>query len=498
MKIDVRELNELVNENITALTKEHETLSDAMTATTTFTTETQAFFKGKTADASRAYLQEAYLPVQQKTLEVNELMTKTLTAYIADAQAQFGANGIVDIPAIEMEYKRNLNQLTDYERQEYRELNDLIQEANEFISFPTTNLSLLEELQHDALAEITKIRMKLEDFETKWNAEFSKVESLQDELDRMLAQIESNKITPTGYQAGTFQFVSPIKSPDEFDSLQEYYKYVTEWAVTNGKAKVITVDGQTYYEFIDTFYWVNYGHEEKNGTMIMTEVNGEMIMFLQREHEHAISVPFGTFYPDPFQVLGNSGWQPLPKNGTLVDMESPDTIKLYHWKSSDLPEGFTTSNDDLKAMADFYAGTYNSYDASVAILKYLAHDQNPEKISFTNAELDEVATNWSGGHDRFEFAGEVEAHADMLVDDFILGNLAKSEFAKGQRKIEPVPSDEQIDTIYYHAASIADMAKGENGDMNNHFNSIWGNMQKILYAKRINEAVEHRMHLPFS
>lgn len=488
MKIDVSELRELVSDHITALTKEHETLHDAMTATTTFTTETQEFFKGKTADASRAYLQEAYRPVQQKTLEVNELMTKMLTAYLADVEAQFGANGIVDIPAIEMEYQRNLNQLTDYERQEYRELNDLIQEANEFISFPTSNLSLLEELQHDALAEITKVRMKLEDFETKWNTEFNKVETLQTELDRMLAQVGNNTITPTSYQAGTFQFVSPIKSPDEFDTVQEYYKYVTEWAVANGKAKVITVDGQTYYEFTDTFYWVNYG-VERNGTMIMAEVNGEMIMFLQREHDSAISVPFGTFYPDPFQVLANNGWQPLPKKGTEVDMDSPDTIKLYHWKSSDLKDGFTTSNDDLKSIATYFSSTKNSYDVSVAILKYLAHDKKPEKLVFTNEELDEVATNWSGGHNRFDFAGEVEAHADMLVDTPFCEALAKPEDIK-RRQEGTSMSEEDAEIAYYNASSIADMAKSEVGgdskSMNNIFNNIWGTQQRTFYHAREN------------
>ncbi|MBF2349062.1 hypothetical protein IA935_07350, partial [Listeria marthii] len=206
MKIDVRELNELVNENIAALTKEHEVLSDAITATTTFTTETQEFFKGKTADASRAYLQEAYQPVQQWMLQINEQLTKMQKAYLDDAEAQFGANGLVDIPAIQMEYKLHLNQLTDREMQEYRELNSLIQEANEFIAFPMSNLGLFEELHHDGIAEIAKINMQLEGFETKWRNEFSKIENLQTELDAMLTQVDNNKITPTSYQAGMISF----------------------------------------------------------------------------------------------------------------------------------------------------------------------------------------------------------------------------------------------------------------------------------------------------
>ncbi|HAC0715878.1 TPA_asm: hypothetical protein GYZ54_15325 [Listeria monocytogenes] len=493
MKIDVRELKERVNDHITALTKEHETLSEAMTATTTFTTETQDFFKGKTADATRAYLEEAYHPVQKKMLAINELMTKTLTDYLADAISQFGANGIVDIPMVDMDYKQMLNRVTDQELEAYRELNGLIQEANEFISFSSANLAWLEELDYDMLAEITKIRVKLEDFETKWAKEFSKVTTLQDELDRMLAQTNNNTLTPTSYKAGTFQFVDPIKSPDEFDTLQEYYKYVTEWAVANSKAKVITIDGQTYYEFTDTFYWKNYG-SEVHGTMVMAEVNGEMIMFLQREHDNAISIPFGTFYPDPFQVLATSGWQ------SIEDDESNNhvMIELYHWKSSDLPDGFTTSNNDLKATADYFASTRNSYDTSMVILKYLAHDKNPEKTSFTDGELDEVATNWSGGNDRFDFAGEVEAHADMLTDSFITETFAKPKDRENRLTANPDLTDKDLEYAYYHAASIADMANGENGDMNSYFNMIWGNQQRANYMRRIQRELDRKITFPFN
>ncbi|HAC0715862.1 TPA_asm: hypothetical protein GYZ54_15245, partial [Listeria monocytogenes] len=133
-------------------------------------------------------------------------MTKTLTDYLADAIAQFGANGIVDIPMIDMDYKQMLNRVTDQELEAYRELNGLIQEANEFISFSSANLAWLEELDYDMLAEITKTRVKLEDFETKWAKEFSKVTTLQDVLDHMLAQTNNNTLTPTSYKAGMISF----------------------------------------------------------------------------------------------------------------------------------------------------------------------------------------------------------------------------------------------------------------------------------------------------
>ncbi|HFK6935251.1 TPA: T7SS effector LXG polymorphic toxin [Listeria monocytogenes] len=268
MEIDVRELKERVNDHITALTKEHEILSEAMTATTTFTTETQDFFKGKTADATRAYLEEAYHPVQKKMLAINELMTKTLTDYLADAIAQFGANGIVDIPTVDMDYKQMLNRVTDQELEAYRELNGLIQEANEFISFSSANLAWLEELDYDMLAEITKIRVKLDDFETKWAKEFSKVTTLQDELDHMLAQTNNNTLTPTSYQAGMIsfetgkaEFLSAMQTQFGFNEAEAKIMYTIYLNLRNQS----TNEDETFERFFAYMGAFFYGDNEKYG-----------------------------------------------------------------------------------------------------------------------------------------------------------------------------------------------------------------------------------------
>ncbi|MBF2599157.1 hypothetical protein IA929_03965 [Listeria seeligeri] len=240
MKIDVRELSEIANNYIIELNNEHELLTDAISATTTFATETQEFFKGKTADASRAYLQEAYKPVQQKMVDINREMAQTLQKYRDDAQDQFGMYGIVDIIVIETEYKKSLNQITNQEMDTYQELNNLIYEANEFISFPTSNLGWLEELHFDALSEITKIRMKMEEFETKWNTEFKKIEILQDELERMLAQVESSNIMPTSYKTGMIKFMNTEqqalydKLPQEFkDAIASGFATIEDFQATD-------------------------------------------------------------------------------------------------------------------------------------------------------------------------------------------------------------------------------------------------------------------------
>ncbi|MBC2319669.1 T7SS effector LXG polymorphic toxin [Listeria booriae] len=433
MKIDVRELREFVSDHITALTKEHETLHDAMTATTTFTTETQEFFKGKTADASRAYLQEAYQPVQQKTLEVNELMTKTLDAYIADAEAQFGANGIVDIPAIEMEYKRNLNQFTDYERQEYRELNEFIQEANEFISFPTSNLSLVEELHHDALAEITKVRMKLEDFETKWNTEFNKVETLQTELDHMLAQVGNNTITPTSYQAGMIKFMNAEqqalydKLPPEFkDAITSGFATIDDFQSTNDGFIVCTKPLGTE-EYAD---WYTYCIKDENGDFVFGVC--KLRSNLNAKSGIGIAISFIEVLPSDLNLIFSK-----QKTGNEFDSEENSSIykaiyglgegnpallnyfsdsnskapyliaDLYVKKivDSNIKDGII-STQDLSALEDYQLeqlealGCYK--DGKLYIL---------DKDNLTEAEYRLILLCYSANTSIYSFAAEVQAHA---------------------------------------------------------------------------------------
>ncbi|WP_088825629.1 T7SS effector LXG polymorphic toxin [Listeria goaensis] len=206
MRIDVQALRDHVQETIADLNEEQTSLNDALQATDTFIIETKDSFEGKTADASRAYLEEVYKPVQQKTLEINKLMIATLQKYMADAEAQFGRYGIVDIPAIKHEYKRELEQMMQEEMHVYRELNQLIDEVNEFVPIESANLGQLEQLHYDVLREITLVEAKLADFDIKWNRKFRNVEVLQEELANMLTKVGNQTITPTTYQKGTIVF----------------------------------------------------------------------------------------------------------------------------------------------------------------------------------------------------------------------------------------------------------------------------------------------------
>ncbi|MBC2005514.1 hypothetical protein HCA78_17230 [Listeria booriae] len=529
MKIDVRELRELVNEHITALTKEHETLNDAMTATTTFTTETQEFFKGKTADASRAYLQEAYLPVQQKTLEVNELMTKTLDAYIADAEAQFGANGIVDIPAIEMEYRRNLNQLTDQERQEYQELNNLIQEANEFISFPTINLSLLEELQHDALAEINKIHMKLEDFDTKWNAEFNKVETLQTELDRMLTQVNNNKITPTSYQAGTIKFMNGDqqtlydKLPPEFkDAITSGFATIEDFQATDDGFIICTVPIGT-----DAYAdWYTYSITDDKGNTVFglckmrsDESHGGLgisVSFVQLDKSE-LSLIFSK------QKTGNdfdadtesSIYEALYKsdaelNPTLVNYFYNPTSKASYliadlYVNKIIETKVVDNKLSYPKMGSTFETDFTPYQVSV--LESLGVYQNGEIIIADKNNLSEneyraLLMTFSGNPSIYSFAAEVQTHAWGVAT---AGNYKNWTQYMEEHEVSnfPVPEplkglvSKAVDSVY--ASGIkSDSGVGESGEnpvlnfaMDKAFgeeDSYFTNIQREIHKKEVENA----------
>ncbi|EAC3819509.1 hypothetical protein KW17_05120 [Listeria monocytogenes] len=482
MKIDVRELRELVNEHMTALTKEHETLKDAMTATTTFTTETQEFFKGKTADASRAYLQEAYLPVQQKTLEVNELMTKTLDAYIADAEAQFGANGIVDIPAIEMEYRRNLNQLTDQERQEYQELNNLIQEANEFISFPTINLSLLEELQHDALAVINKIHMKLEDFDTKWNAEFNKVETLQTELDHMLAQVGNNTITPTSYQAGMIKFMNAEqqalydKLPPEFkDAITSGFATIEDFQATDDGFIICMVPLSIMLNAGDVANATDYNDQflfcikNEKGDFVFSTCklrtggdNGESssvaVSFVSISAKEILNI----FNKNPnMSQIDNSIYagsdysmyqQPVADKALLNYFRNPDSKasylladlyvqKILNASSTEVESGYSVTNvNGGQELVDSDYKKYLMESEYKALLKNPSYNKQSGTISIsdinnlTEDEYNAILLTHSANIDSYSFAAEVKFHADYADSSvrYIRDSAIKSDMGIGE------------------------------------------------------------------
>ncbi|WP_088825860.1 T7SS effector LXG polymorphic toxin [Listeria goaensis] len=233
MKIDVHALREYVEEALKELTEEQTGLTEAIQATDTFIVETKASFEGKTADASRAYLEEAYKPIQQKTLEINQLLMATLQKYLVDAEAEFGAYGIVDMAYIKQDYRRELEQMMQEENQVYRELNQLIDKVNEFVPIEPANLGQLEQLHYDMLREVSLIEAKLTDFDTKWSAEFGKVEVLQDELANMLSQVTNSKTMPTNYKAGSIHFMT-VAQQTLYNQLPQEFKD----AIANGFATI--------------------------------------------------------------------------------------------------------------------------------------------------------------------------------------------------------------------------------------------------------------------
>jgi hypothetical protein len=232
-------------------------------------------------------------------------------------------------------------------------------------------------------------------------------------------------------------------SPEERARLFESdMRLMAAFAVTEGLASAHNVDSQIFFEFHDVFWWNDYGRTV-DGKMILTEIDGRMNMFLHRPDVNGVSVPFGFFNPDPFQTIFDNGW-----DGTV--------FSFYHFRSTDIPESLRDRTDEMKEIATHYALRSNSENAGKAILNYLGYYESLEmgnpKTSFFSSELDVIAGRWSGTSGRKNFYNEIEAHADLLLDNDLRANLSRAAMELRGRGEE----------AYFNAVAIADMAANDN------------------------------------
>ncbi|MCL1792143.1 MAG: hypothetical protein FWG40_12535 [Peptococcaceae bacterium] len=223
------------------------------------------------------------------------------------------------------------------------------------------------------------------------------------------------------------------------------YKTVIEIAVHERLVTVYNVDGQVYYEFNDEFVWDNYG-SHWTGRVVLTEVDGDMKLFIRRTDIHGISVPFGFFDPDLFETLFPTGWVGV-------------AFSFYHYRSSNIPSSLDDRRGDMERIATYYALSANSEKAGLVILKYLGYfeslETGPPKTSFTNGELDAIAGRWSGSSGRGKFCNEIEAHADLL-----LNNDARAQACHFAMTVFPGGRTEEE---YFNSVGCADLAEGDNG-----------------------------------
>ena len=250
-------------------------------------------------------------------------------------------------------------------------------------------------------------------------------------------------------------------SPEELAALVYARKYlfehgdlefdlhlIAQLAVVEGHATAHTVDGQVFFVFNDEFKWGDYGLDEPFfGRMILTETDDRMSLFIKRPSVNGVAVPFGLFHPSLFQTLFESGW-----DGTIFE--------FYHFRSTYIPESLAERVGEMRAIAEHYALASNSQALGDSILRYLGYFESLEsgapQATFRNRDLNSVADRWSGlnGATRHTFAREIEAHADMLMDNDIRANLARW----GMENLRDRSTES-----YFDAVAIADMAADDTG-----------------------------------
>ncbi|WP_088816266.1 MULTISPECIES: T7SS effector LXG polymorphic toxin [Listeria] len=478
MRIDVQALRDHVQETIADLNEEQTSLNDALQATDTFIIETKDSFEGKTADASRAYLEEVYKPVQQKTLEINKLMIATLQKYMADAEAQFGRYGIVDIPAIKHEYKRELEQMMQEEMHVYRELNQLIDEVNEFVPIESANLGQLEQLHYDIMRELTLIEAKLTDFDTKWVAEFSKVEELQSELTSMIAQVSNNKIMPTKYQGGSLVFMTSEQEklynqlPQEFkDSIASGFATIDDFQATDDGFIVCTVplskllaageieeadayDDQYIYcveidgKFVYGTYKLRTGKDkdDKPGVAVsFVSITPEEISNLFNRKPNINSIDASIYAGTNYSLYN----QPTANKEILKYFQSPESkgsyllANLYVQKviqESSNKEGKVTNVYGGNALADDDYQNFLMESEYSHLVKNPSYNKNDGSIQINDVnnlskeEYNAILLTHSANIDVYSFAAEVKFHADYADSNIrkIRDSAIKSDMGVGE------------------------------------------------------------------
>ena len=231
---------------------------------------------------------------------------------------------------------------------------------------------------------------------------------------------------------------------------QELYREAIEAGLKNGKIKKVEKNGNIYYETTEVINYKNYG-SIWSGNFVLTEIDGEMKLFIIRKKVKAISVPFGSFDKD-----GESPFDYIIQNKKFGDKDI-----FIHNHFQNLGDSSYMTKSDMKKVSEYYAYKPNSQKMGDKILNYLREGNEP---------LYEVSNKWSGsGNNSYNFGAEIEAHADLLVNKTKLTKLTK--LIKFIRQKQTNQSDES----YFYSVGIADMANDDKGHLDKVFmDMLWG------------------------
>ncbi|MBC1501849.1 hypothetical protein HB943_14705 [Listeria weihenstephanensis] len=487
MRIQVSEMNLILERQIVLLSEENHQINEAMTAVDIFVTKTETSFIGETGDASRAYLQEVYKPIQSKTLEINEKFSELLKTYNEDALAQYGALGIVHEEYLENDYVKSVNKVTDFELEAYRDFNKLASEANEYFPVGQINTNETEQYRYDLNRQVQINIEQLHAFDEKWRAKFKEVEQLQDALDKMIAQVTNTRVSASQYKAGMIQFV---KTPDEIYAEwlkvskdltgQDLYRAAIEFGKKYDLVIEKDIDGMKAYEFKGWFIFENY-ETPTAGHVVLLELDGQLQIFIYRQGsdgENTVSVPMGEF-TNPFDVFFNMDRQNMVAEAMKIE-DQEERVKAIEniYEKEKLPS-FTPSTEII----DHYSKYNNAVSFGDGILKYLGNMENGQS-TFTPDELDAIAGQWSGTDRSYKFGGEIASHA-FAFNIGMSTPFASEDFANRTAIADLGNSDNDLtktgmDVLSYAREIMGDIANGNMFDSGGYLDDFKDNFSQMI------------------
>jgi Uncharacterized conserved protein len=483
MRIEVSEYLSECQRTLEYCQRQREDITDIQRALVEFQSGMSESFIGKTGTAITNYFEEV---VSVLLAKVEKMLADNITAMRimeTDMLELFEDGGIIDTDYMNHEYIDSFNSFSDEVSYNLDEINKLTSSISDIIDLPKLDADKPQELKYDMRREIEKVTELLIETDRRWCNLLEPIAEQMEDIKSLLATITDNEISPIDYQKGTIEFLalqgstdfSVIKTMDDFATIQGYYEYVIARGVYEGKITEKIFDGNTYYEFNDMFYFQNYG-DINEGVFIFVEGSYGLEMFVINEGNNSVSVPFGIFEPDPFKQLFNGeGWKNLGEEAPV----------LIHYRSEAIPEHLESKIKELNEVAKHYSKAKNSRELAQSLLRYLGNvETEGVQEAFTLYELDDIATRWSGGESWRDFAGEIEAHAEIVYGTFFAENFIKwADKNINKRFIEDTDEHDLIG--YYQAGAIADLGPGDRGTrMQQFFNNFYGGIhedKKYIY-----------------
>ncbi len=259
---------------------------------------------------------------------------------------------------------------------------------------------------------------------------------------------------------------------------QYLYDKAIEIGLKNNTIEKKVKNGKVYYEIK---YPITYRTQDKNitGKFVLTEVHGKKRLFVVRPESKAVGVPFGEFA----NIKNKSPFDYIIENKKIQEQGNNERVFIHRHLRSSGKNSYMTK-EMMKEVTKYYSNYDNAQKITEAILTYLRDKENT---------LDEVSNNWSGsGLNKAKFGTEIQAHADMLLDEKIFTKLLKIVKTGIDGLSSNIPIDdvnflsektiginyskkinEETERKYYNSAGMADMAKGDRGINKKMMDLLW-------------------------